>query len=171
MGTITNFIFEQSNNPTPLMDQPIKDFIKTDGLSKPITSKPHSLEVSLLSVKDRIKNLEKSSFVVTPIPNLGSSFIASQDLNHGQPKDITNTSTAQSQLASPSDSQLENDTFRGSTRSDIVLEGKNTSTMEGGGSVSSLAQPSCNPQIHRSSSFFNLGTNVEERSDHLSRSM
>ncbi|GKU88054.1 hypothetical protein SLEP1_g2363 [Rubroshorea leprosula] len=171
VGTLTTLIFEQSNNPTPSMDQPIKDLIKTNGLSKPITSKPHSLEVSLLSVKDRIKNLEKGCSAVIPIPSSGSSFFASQDLNHGQPKDITNTSTAQPQLASPPDAQRENDTSRGSTRSDTILEGENTPTMEGGGPVSSLAQPSCNPQIHRSNSFSNLGSNTKGRYDHLSRSV
>ncbi|GKV26879.1 hypothetical protein SLEP1_g36097 [Rubroshorea leprosula] len=161
----------QSNNPT-------KAFIPTETISslmswpcKLFSNAPASLEAALLTVKERIKNLESSSNF-TSAPSISSILPkSSSDIRNERSSSSFTNSPAQPQFESPTSQQQQCDFIEGSLRAVIIKGGENTPDMEGEGSIQGLAQSSPNSQIHRSFFFSKLSASFEGRFDSYGRSM
>ncbi|GLT96593.1 hypothetical protein SLE2022_142030 [Rubroshorea leprosula] len=132
---------------------------------------PTTLEASLLTIKDRIKELEKGSDCIKKDSTAPKTFKPPLVVQHGQPTGDTNISSTQLQPSNPSNSQQECDYTGESLRFDIILGKENSPTVEKGGDLPSVAQSSFNPKIYQSNSFPKLNTSFEGGSKSFNRSM
>ncbi|GLT40893.1 hypothetical protein SLA2020_149930 [Shorea laevis] len=155
-------------NPPPLLKSP--NYFQ-DGSFEVGIQTPTTLEASLLTVKDRIKELEKGSGCIKKESTAPKTSKPPLVVEHGQPTGDTNISSTQLQPSNPSDSQRECDYTGESLRSDIIMGKENSPTVERGGDLPGVAQSSFNPKIYQSNSFPKLNTSFEGGSESFDRSM
>ncbi|GLU18353.1 hypothetical protein SLE2022_346590 [Rubroshorea leprosula] len=141
------------------------------GPCKLFSNAPANLEAALLTVKERIKNLESSSKFTYAPSNSSILPKSSSKIRNERSSNSFANSPAQPQFESPTSQQQECDFIGGSLRAITVKGGENTPGMEGEGSIQGLAQSSPNSQIHRSFSFSKLSASFEGRFDSYGRSM
>ncbi|GKV41414.1 hypothetical protein SLEP1_g48952 [Rubroshorea leprosula] len=134
----TNGNVGQSNNPT-------KASIPTETISNPMTgpcnllsNAPASLEAALLTVKERIKNLESNSNVTSAPSNSSVLPKSPSETRDERSSSSFANSPAQPQFESPTSQQQQGDFIGGSLRAVIVKGGENTPGMEGEGSIQGL---------------------------------
>ncbi|GLT58569.1 hypothetical protein SLA2020_314500 [Shorea laevis] len=166
-------IVDLGHSSSSLQDTPPVEnaFSPKLGTSGSISNASTDLENSLLTVKERIKNLEKSSTICSALSASSIPPQPSLEVSHEQTSGGITNLPAQPQLESSTSQQQQCNLDGGSLRVDAIKGGENTTFMEGEGSVQGVAQSSTNSQIHKSWSFSKLNTSFEGRSDSFDRSM
>ncbi|GLT46746.1 hypothetical protein SLA2020_204770 [Shorea laevis] len=141
------------------------------GLNNQIINPSPSLEESLLSVKERIKNLEQ---------NVKSTSASDQIMSAPKPSDSKSTNCLNGFTPIPSnqpqstDSSCEGqqgDFNRGGFGSSTITREVHESIMEGGEAVQGMAQSPLDSQIDRPNSIPQLNTSFDGRFDNLNRSI
>ncbi|GLT33621.1 hypothetical protein SLA2020_081930 [Shorea laevis] len=162
---------------SPFGNPSTSDGIISTGLSNQTMSPSLSLENSLLSVKDRIKNLEKSSKDITTIPPLvctnkdsGEKSTQSAKVIDPHNGDMPNP-LAQPHSANASCDGQQNDFNGGSTGAPIVEGGLHAPILEQRGDFPCVAQASLDTQINRPNAISQLNTSSDSRFDSFNRSI
>ncbi|GLT27443.1 hypothetical protein SLA2020_024400 [Shorea laevis] len=161
---------------SPFGNPSTSDGIISTGLSNQTMSPSLSLENSLLSVKDRIKNLEKSSKDITTIPPLictnkdsGEKSTQSAEVIDPHNGDMPNH-LAQPHSANAFCDGQQNDFNGGSTRA-LVEGGLHAPILEQRGDFPCVAQASLDTQINQPDVISQLNTSSDSKSDSFNRSI
>ncbi|GLT45323.1 hypothetical protein SLA2020_191600 [Shorea laevis] len=169
--TAQNEDLGQNNNLIKLPSPTVGPSNSFNGSLKPIAQTCTSLEDSLLTVKDRIKNLEKGSGSAGQNLTLSKTPKSPLEIKHGIASGDNNLFSGQSTPSDPSISQQKCDFAGASLRSDIIMGKEDTSTVEGGSDISSMAQTSVDPKVYQSNSFSKLSASFDGGSLSFDRSM